>query len=68
MAQDGRSSEMHTRRVESTLDGQSSFDHAVIMFVQAQFRELCSMRAPLHGCTVLLWAGGLTNLWDFGGK
>ena len=33
---------MHTSHSESTLDGHSIFDHAVIMFVQTQFCGLCS--------------------------
>ena len=41
-----------TCRAESAFDGRSSFDHAVIMFVQTRFLGLCGMRAPLHGCAV----------------
>ena len=38
------------------------------MFVQTQFCGLCSMRAPLHGCSLAGPAGGLANLGEFGGK
>ena len=38
------------------------------MFVQSQFCGLCSMRAPLHGCSLAGPAGGLANLGEFGGK
>ena len=59
---------MHTSHSESTLDGHSIFEYAVIMFVQTQFCGLCSMRAPLHGCSLAGPAGGLANLGEFGGK
>ena len=47
MAPDGR--QVPTCRAQSALDRHSSFDNAVILFVQTQFRGICSMRAPLHG-------------------
>ena len=51
LAQDGR--QVHTCRAESALDGNSGFDHAVIMSVQTESRGQCGMRAPLHRCTAL---------------
>ena len=51
MAPDGR--QVPTCRAQSALDRHSSFDNAVILFLQTQFRGICSMRAPLHGCTAL---------------
>ena len=51
LAQDGR--QVHTCRAESALDGNSGFDHAVMMSVQTKSRGQCGMRAPLHRCTAL---------------
>ena len=51
LARDGR--QVHICRAESALDGNSGFDHAVIMSVQTESRGQCGMRAPLHRCTAL---------------
>ena len=51
LARDGR--QVHICRAESALDGNSGFDHAVMMSVQTKSRGQCGMRAPLHRCTAL---------------
>ena len=51
LAQDGR--QVHTCRAESALDGNSGFDHAVMMSVQTKSRGQRGMRAPLHRRTAL---------------